>query len=85
MAEDGACCLHGEDKVEVGDHHGDARQKGQPEAKTTHAAAEGCRNPINESGNINGMVVLSWLPRNRKWERTKTASVSPSKGKDNCQ
>lgn len=51
VAEDGARCLHCEDKVEVGNHHGDARQKGKPKPKTTDAAAEGCRNPINESGN----------------------------------
>lgn len=86
LAEDGACCLHCEDKVEVGDHHGDARQKGKSKPEPTDAAAEGCRNPINESGNNRKRHVgVSWLPRNRKWEVTKTARVSPSKGKDHCQ
>lgn len=71
VAEDGACCLHCEDKVEVGDHHGDARQKGKPEPKTTDAAAEGCRNPVDESGNNTERqaVVVSRSPTNRKLQR----------------
>lgn len=83
-AEDGACCLHREDKVEVGDHHGDARQKGKPEPKTTDAAAEGCRNPVDESGK-KGAAGCCRVTVTHKQEVTKTAGVSPSKGKDDCQ
>lgn len=50
VAEDGACCLHSEDKVEVGNHHGNARQKGKTKPKTADAAAKCCSNPVNESG-----------------------------------
>lgn len=48
MAEDGARRLHREDEVEVGEHHGDARQEGQAKSKTTNTAAESRRHPVDQ-------------------------------------
>lgn len=49
-AEDGPRCLHREDEVQVGDHHGDARQEGEAETKTPNTAAESRGHPVNKPG-----------------------------------
>ncbi len=46
--EDGRRCLHGEDEIDVSDHHGETRQKGEAETKATNTAAESCSNPVHK-------------------------------------
>lgn len=85
MAEDGACCLHSEDKVEVGSHHGDAWEKGKAKPKTTDAAAKCHSNPISESGNKIHKHDCCHVIVTRTQEDKKLGNGSPSQGKDNCQ
>lgn len=51
--ENGACCLHREDEVDVGDHHHQTGQEGKAKTKTTDAAAEGCSHPVNQPATQN--------------------------------
>lgn len=85
MAEDGACCLHREDKIEVGDHHGDAGQKGKPKAKATDAAAKRRSDPVDESGDKMKKHGCCHVIVSQTRGDKKIGPVSPSKGKDNCQ
>lgn len=58
-AEDGARRLQREDEVEVGEHHGDARQEGQAKSKTTNAAAESRRHPVDQPADAQRRVKLT--------------------------
>lgn len=85
MAEDGACCLYREDKIQVGNHHGDARQKGKTKPKATDAAAKCRSDPVNQSGNKTNKHGCCHVIVSETREDKKIGNVSPSKGKDNCQ
>lgn len=62
-AEDGARRLHCEDEVEVGEHHGDTRQEGQAKSKTTNAAAESRRHPVDQPADAQRHVKMTQNPR----------------------